>query len=90
MKKNSEFMAKKKDSKTSKDDWCVDWEAFKHFTNNVDWYVNFVEDKSQFDSIVLISREEDKDTNTTRTNFLNSYCYNTKAIDISTYNYNRN
>ena len=54
MKKNSEFMAKKKDSKSSKDDWCVDWEAFKHFTNNVDWYVNFVEDKSQFDSIVAI------------------------------------
>ena len=81
MKKNFEFMAKKKDSKSSKDDFYVDWEAFKHFTNNVDWYVNFEEDKSQFDSTVLISREEDQDTKTSRANFLNSYCYNTKVIE---------
>jgi hypothetical protein len=41
-------------------DWYVDSRASEHFTNHIDWYADFVEDKSQSDSIVLSGREEYK------------------------------
>jgi len=43
------FMARNKDSKSGKVDWYVDSRAFIHFTNSIDCYADFVEDKSQSD-----------------------------------------
>jgi hypothetical protein len=54
------FMARNKDSKSGKDDWYVDSGASRHFTNNIDWYVDFVEDKFQSDSVVLSGKKEYK------------------------------
>lgn len=53
-------MANDKDSKTSKVDWLFDLWASKHFTNNMDCYINFVEDKTQCNYIVLNGREKYK------------------------------
>jgi hypothetical protein len=47
------FMARNRDSKSGKDDWYIDSGGSRHFTNNIDWYADFVEDKSQSDSVVF-------------------------------------
>jgi hypothetical protein len=41
-------MARNKDLKSSKDDWYIDSRKSRNFTNIVDWYADFVEDKSDY------------------------------------------
>jgi hypothetical protein len=56
------FISINKDSKSGKVDWYTNGGAFTRFTNNVNCYVDFVEDKFQFDFVVLSGGEEYKVT----------------------------
>jgi hypothetical protein len=52
------FMARNKDSKSGKDDQYIVLGASRHFTNNIECYIDFVEDEFQSDSVMLSHREE--------------------------------
>jgi hypothetical protein len=54
------FMGKNKDSNSGKVDWYVNSRASRQFTNNIDCYVDFIEDRPQSGSVVLSGREEYK------------------------------
>jgi hypothetical protein len=47
------FMARNIYSKSGKVDWYTDLREPRHFTNIIDCYADFVEDKSHTNSIVL-------------------------------------
>jgi hypothetical protein len=52
------FMTRNKDSGNGKVDWYNDSRATIHFIHNADLYVNFVENKSYSDYVVLSCEEE--------------------------------
>jgi len=44
-------MVRNKDSRSGKDDFYVESGSSRHFSNSIDWYVDLVENKFQYDCV---------------------------------------
>jgi hypothetical protein len=54
------FIARNKDTNANKADWYVNYSACHHFSNRKDWYLKFITNKIDSDSMIFSSGEDYK------------------------------